>query len=86
MHVFNPRSRLPRGPDKTTERIASLTTLLRKKIDGSNHELVLNIVGAINNISFYRNENNQILAQRLDIAELIVALYVLVWVCVRACS
>ena len=79
LRVLSVVSRRPLCVDQTVERITSLTTLLRKKIGGTNHELVLNIVGAINNISFYRNENNQILAQRLEIAELIVALYVWTW-------
>lgn len=37
-------------------------------------ELVLNIVGALNNISFYRQTKNYVLDRRSEIAERIVSL------------
>jgi hypothetical protein len=56
-------------------RIALLPDLLKiKSQQSTSQELVLNIVGAINNISFYRHQDNRILGLRLEIAESLVHL------------
>ncbi len=49
-----------------------LVDILERKSIEQSQELVLNVIGAINNISFYRSDENRILQQQETIAELIV--------------
>ena len=64
------------GPSiAASPRVTLLSSLLKTKAARpQSQELVLNIVGAINNISFYRHDDNQILGLRLEIAESLVHL------------
>lgn len=64
------------GPSiAASPRVTLLSSLLAAKAARpQSQELVLNIVGAINNISFYRHNDNHILGLRLEIAESLVHL------------
>lgn len=64
------------GPSiAASPRVTLLSSLLKvKAARPQSQELVLNIVGAINNISFYRQDDNHILGLRLEIAESLVHL------------
>ena len=55
-------------------RVFSLVTLLERKDVDRSRDLVLNIVGAINNLSFYRIDENVMLRRRMEVSELIAPL------------
>lgn len=57
-----------------SERLGVLIALLRRRRVGCSEDLVLHIVGAINNISYYRSPDNVVLRQQLEVAELVAPL------------
>lgn len=58
----------------STPKISELVTLLQRVIDSPAQELILNIVGAINNISFYSAPDSHILKYRVEIASTLVSI------------
>lgn len=58
--------------DLCADSVLLLVDLLERKSVEQSQELVLNIIGAINNISFYRSEGNRILQQQELVTELVV--------------